>query len=254
MRWRYLKMSFAWWFGLIWACVGTVFAISGVIMFFAQRDFENRAVNANATIVERGHGTTSKGDSHYWMRYLYRDPDGKEHVDRADVNWSVWRKYSDGDSLPIRYLPENPARNRLNDADAESWWVLPLIFGLVGSTFGGVGWILVGRSFIVSGRRAALMRSGMGALGTVRAVEMNMQVKINNRHPYYLSYEFADETGVKHEGRSPNLPRKLNDRWQPGDPVLIVYDPMDASRHEADIFEMRGDELQMLKRRKGDGT
>ena len=34
--------------------------------------------------------------------------------------------------------------------------------------------------------------------------------------------------------------------WNPGDPILIVHDQLDPSRHEVDLFDCRADEFHML--------
>lgn len=249
LRWRYLKMSFIWWFGLIWAAVGTPFFIIGVCTYKSEFHFRAHSVSATATVVEKGHDTNSKGDSHYWMRYVYHDPAGAEQVGLADLSWKAWRKYNDGDALQITYLSENPARSRVNDEDAGPWWVAPLIFSALGLAFGGVGWFLVIRAIVKTGQEVRLLRFGVPALGRVKSVEINMQVKINNRNPYYLMYEFKDDSGTMREGRSNDLPLRLQDDWQAGDAILVLYDQFDPSQHEVDIFNQRPDDLAMLKSR-----
>ena len=46
-----------------------------------------------------------------------------------------------------------------------------------------------------------------------------------------------------------NLPLRLQNRWNPGDRILIVHDALNPSRHDADIFDVRRDELEMLQQR-----
>jgi hypothetical protein len=89
------------------------------------------------------------------------------------------------------------------------------------------------------------MRSGSTARGEVTAVEINRFVKINGRYPRYLKYRFIDCNGIAREGRSPNLPLSLEDKWSAGDSITIIYDLRDGDNHQPDIFE-----LQVQSRRK----
>jgi len=247
MRWRYLKSSFLWWFGLIWAGVGTPFFFVGLGVLQDSRHFNATAVAATATVVEKGHSTTSKGDSRYWLRYVYRDPAKAEHVATADVSWTVWRRYQDGASLAIRYAPDRPGKSSLNIAEADPWWLLPVIFTGLGTVFGGVGWLLVWRAFAQAGKRIQLLRHGASAMGTVTGLVINTSVTINGRHPRYVTYEFPDDAQVKHQGRSPDLPLRLENRWRTGDPLLVVFDRRDPSRNEADVFDLLEKELPGLR-------
>ena len=247
MRWRYLRSAFSWWFGLIWAAVGTPFFFIGIWAYQDARHFNAMAVAATATVVEKGHDTNSKGDSHYWMRYSYHDAAGAEHVGVADVKWEVWRRYADGNPVAIRYASDKPDDNKLNAAEAGPWWVLPLAFGGAGLVFGGTGWFLVWRAIIKAGERVALLRHGVSALASVTGVELNLSVTVNGRHPRYLAYEFYDDAQAKHQGRSSDLPRRMEDRWKAGDPILVVFDRNNPEKSEADIFGVREQQAAGLR-------
>jgi hypothetical protein len=167
-RWRYLRTSFWWWFGLIWSFVGTTFAIVG------------------AAALARG---------------------------GAD-----WADSGSGSS---------------------SWWTLPLVFACIGLVLGGIGLALVLRTLGACQRHLALLSEGLAAIGAVTAVEENLRVRINNRHPRFLRYQFTDAAGQTHGGRSPYLPRKLEDRFTPGDSLVVLYDPSDPTRNTVDLFGER---------------
>ncbi len=246
LRWRYLKASFTWWFGLIWAGVGTPFFFIGIWAFQDNRHFTATAEAATATVVEKGHDTSSKGDSRYWLRYTYQDSAGAEHVGVADVKWAVWRKYEDGNSVAVRYAGDRPDKSRLNTAESGPEWLLPLVFGGAGLLFGGVGWFLVVRAIGKAGERVALLRQGVSALGWVTGIEANLSVTVNGRHPRYLAYEFLDDAQAKHAGRSSDLPRRMEDRWKAGDPIMVVFDQKDPEKNEADIFGVREQQVAGL--------
>jgi hypothetical protein len=39
----------------------------------------------------------------------------------------------------------------------------------------------------------------------------------------------------------------MEDRWQAGDPILVMYDRRDPSKHEADVFDLKEKELAALR-------
>jgi hypothetical protein len=248
VRWRYLRGTFTWWFGLIWAAVGTPFAVIAAVIALHEARYADEAVPVQATVVEKGHDTDLERSSTYWLRYRYLDAAGAEHVGRENVSWEVWRRYRDGDVLAAEYLRGDPASSRLAEGGA-SRWLLPLIFGAAGLVFGGTGWFLVARASRRAGRYARLMGEGSPALGKVLAVEVQQSVRINGRHPSYLVYEFTDDLGQKRHGESSYLPRELEERWQPGGAVLVLYDPNDPTRFDVDLFDARPDALEDLLRR-----
>lgn len=94
--------------------------------------------------------------------------------------------------------------------------------------FGGIGLIFVALGIIflvISIRRIKtierLKNDGVYVNARISAVERNLSVKINNRHPYYVLCEYEDiYSGSIHEFRSDNI---LNN---PGDVVgtnITVY-------------------------------
>ncbi len=116
----------------------------------------------------------------------------------------------------------------------------------LGLVFAGVGWILVIRAFLAAGRKARLMAEGIPALGEVTDIQEDRTETIDGRHPRFLAYRFVDGRGRERTGRSPNIPFSIEGRWRPGSPLLVVQDPDDPEHHEADIFDLRLDDLERL--------
>jgi hypothetical protein len=86
----------------------------------------------------------------------------------------------------------------------------------------------------------------MPALGVVSAViENDSALKVAGT--YRLVYSFTDETGQTWEGRGPPQPWSLAARWDPGETILVLYDPRNPGRNEADVFEARMDDLARLQ-------
>ncbi|HEY2139048.1 MAG TPA: DUF3592 domain-containing protein, partial [Chthoniobacterales bacterium] len=193
---------------------------------------------AVATLVEKGHSSSRSSSSNYWLKYAFNDERGVEHIRQAKVRWEDWRRFRDGDTLTIRYVRDNPERNRLAGGLDNAWWVLPLIFGNLGVVFGGLGWTFVVMSLRKVLAEMNLLRTGSVAEGKVIAFHSDPSITINGRHPAFFEYRFEAE-GKTHQGRSPDLPLSLMERWNRGDAIRVVYDVRNPNRSEPDIYDVR---------------
>jgi hypothetical protein len=249
LRWRYLKSSLLWWFGLIWAVVGITFVIVALFLGLGEQRFSQGGVSTTGTILEKGYeetievGDRDDDDVTYWLLYRYYDADEQEYVGQEDVSLDTWNRYREGDTVTIEYLRDDPGESRVADDGGVASWLLPAIFGGVGVFLGGIGGFLTVRSFRRAGRRARTLRNGVPTQGRVIAVLKKTSVKVNGRHPFYLTYEFTDYSGQRREGESPLLPQALESRWRADEPIQVLYDRDDPSQHEVDLFEVRGDDL-----------
>jgi hypothetical protein len=88
-----------------------------------------------------------------------------------------------------------------------------------------------------SGRRASLVLQGKAVIATVTRVEELTRVRIHGRPPRVLAFEYRDDAGERRSGRSARLPRALEERWQPGASLRVVYDELEPQLCEADIFD-----------------
>jgi hypothetical protein len=76
------------------------------------------------------------------------------------------------------------------------------------------------------------------AEGKVIAFHSDPSITINGRHPAFFEYRFEAE-GKTHQGRSPDLPLSLMERWNRGDAIRVVYDVRNPNRSEPDIYDVR---------------
>jgi hypothetical protein len=235
---NYIRGSFFFWFGLLFAIVGTPFLVIAVYQLKIEREVLTDGVFANATLVEKGHGSSRSSSSNYWLKYVFNDPHGAEHIRQAQVKWEQWRQFKDGDTLPIRYMPENPDRNRLGGEIDDAWWVLPAVFGVLGVVFGGLGWTFVIVAIRKIMRQLSLLRTGSVVDGDITSFEFDPSVRINGRNPPFFRYHYFVD-GKKHTGRSPDLPFRLMGQWNHGDKIRVFYDPKQPENSEADIYDQR---------------
>lgn len=235
---NYIRGSFFFWFGLLFAIVGTPFLVIAVYQLKIEREVLTDGVFANATLVEKGHSSSGSSSSNYWLKYVFNDPHGAEHIRQAQVKWEQWRQFKDGDTLPIRYMPENPDRNRLGGEIDDAWWVLPAVFGVLGVVFGGLGWTFVIVAIRKIMRQLSLLRTGSVVDGDITSFEFDPSVRINGRNPPFFRYHYFVD-GKKHTGRSPDLPFRMMGQWNHGDKIRVFYDPKQPENSEADIYDQR---------------
>jgi hypothetical protein len=90
------------------------------------------------------------------------------------------------------------------------------------------------------------VQHGTPALGVVTEVaENDSALKVAGT--YRLVYRFTVESGETWEGRGPPQPWSLAARWDPGENILVLYDPRNPRRNEADVWEARNEDLAKLQ-------
>jgi len=145
--------------------------------------------------------------------------------------------------IPAEYR-DNPEESRPLEAAAPTRWGL-LLFGAIGGLFASLGIGLASHALITSARPARIVRDGTPVLGVVNEIaENDSALKVAGT--YRLVYCFTDESGTAWEGRGPPQPWSLASRWDPGENILVLFDPKDPARNEADLFETRNDDLDRL--------
>lgn len=235
LRWKYLKSSFALLFGGIWALVGTVFVFAGGIPLTVAAGSSVEAAKFEGRVVEKGQDADKDGHVRNWLRYAWLDESGAERLSLVETDRAAWDRTSAGEPLALIPSSDAGASPQLagnKPARSELW-----IFVGVGLVVGGIGWGLVASAVRKAGRRASLVFNGKAVDGRVERVEEVTNVRINRRHPLVLAFEYRDDTGERRSGRSPYLPRDLEQRWRPGSSIRVVYDELHPEVCEADIFD-----------------
>ena len=133
---------------------------------------------------------------------------------------------------------------------SDGWGVVGFIFTLLGAIFTLVGggltlgiitafvglpFLLLGLVFLFGGGAVGLaryqvakqtvgvLREGQAAVGQIARVEQNLQVRVNQRHPWTISYQFrVQEIGYEGHVTTLNSP---GPELQPGKPASILYLP-----------------------------
>jgi len=180
----------------------------------------------------------------YVVYFTFRDAAGQTHEGSTEVSANDWTVRKKGDTLLIEYDRTDPSSTRLAGSGTTSHW------GLIAAGFGAVVFFTVGIAIVATllfgaARRARLVRTGTPALGAVDCVvENDSAVKLEGT--FRVRYHFTDAEGTTREGRGPAQAWSRAGRYSTGESVLVLYDPANPARHEADLFEARSDELAEL--------
>jgi hypothetical protein len=252
---RYAANMFSFIIGCVVAVIGTVFMAAGFAMFWKDYRVQNYGIAATATVVETWQKTEMKSRtapdgrrrsdqerrvSSYFMTFAFTDPAGIQHKIKQGVNREVLENFSQGASVPIVYLPDRGKTARLSREANPKWWVGGLVMCGIAAPFFLTGWFLVGRALWKSSRRIRLLKTGLPVMGEVVRLLADHKTRIRGRHPCSVSYRFTHPGGKVLEGQSEYIPHRMENRFAPGTPILVVYDPKDFERHEPDIYGIRG--------------
>lgn len=237
--WLYLRSSVLFWMGVVWAAVGTGIVAGGAFWFLTEKNIIDHGVRTGAIVTDKQMRRNSKGHKSYYLTYRFEDSAGGEHSRRQSVSHGEWERTGQGAEAGVIYLQKSPETSRLVIAEGSAWWTDPAILMGVGGIFGLVGYVLFGIGIGRTRRQIYLLLNGMPIMAEVTGIHPNLSVGVNGRHPKFLTYRFTAPDGAAIEGRTIDLPRKIEDKWSPGDTILVAYDRLNPQENAADILGVR---------------
>ena len=220
---RYLRTAVPMWVGTIFVVAGSIASIASVGEWRVARRFDRDAVMAQAAVVDTSlEGASRDGNqsTRYLVTYRFTPPNGAEVEQTEEIPLETWEGLAAGDSVPVRYLPDDPGTARTHSATPA--WVPPLVaaltaaFAVLGVLIARSGW----RRLLVHVR---VQRNGVAAQATVIDVAPT-GVTVNRVPQWRLRYEFRDGRGERHEGASDDLRPYEAAEWQTGDRGTVRYD------------------------------
>ncbi|MHC0062451.1 DUF3592 domain-containing protein [Nostoc sp. UIC 10890] len=135
-------------FGSIFGGVGSIIAVTGIIIGLNTRSFVTSAIPAQGTIIDLVQRSSTDNKGRYSYVYYpvvkFTTSSGETTVFEANSG-SNPPEFTKGQQVEILYSPEKP-----NSATINSWlslWFLPIMFISLGSIFALVGGIVLVRSF-----------------------------------------------------------------------------------------------------------
>jgi hypothetical protein len=250
LSWLYLRGAL-WWMGLGLFAVGTAILLIIFSLWQDEQGFEASSVQVEAKVTRKETRTVMRGKKGntptiiHVLVYTFPDEGGQQHEGKADVSSQTWGHMKKGDRLILEYDRTNPASTRLAGRATPVRLGL-LATGGIGLLFATFGIVTAACLLIRSAQRVRLIQTGMPALGIVEEViENDSALKLEGT--YRVTYRFTDPQGESWEGRGPPQSWSLASRWDKGETILVLYDPRNPSRNEADLFEARSEDLTQLQ-------
>lgn len=142
-------------FGSIFAGVGSIFAVTGIIMGLNTRSFVSTAIPTQGVVIDvvKRSSTDSKGRSSsvYYPVVKFTTPSGEPTVFESNLG-TYPPQFRKGNEVELLYNPQQPDSVMIN-----SWmdlWFLPVMFTSLGSIFVLIGGVPLIKAFsiLMSGR------------------------------------------------------------------------------------------------------
>jgi len=235
---RAVPYSYSVWFVMpLWAL------ITGAILYWAfwrmydNYRFDDHGRQMQATVlrkfITKTYSKNGTPYNHYNIVYGYEVADllGNCQVEVQTVTWSM---YAERGFIPIKYLPEDPKKSRIDNPvendeavfKARCCTGLGLVFLLGGSIYSVY---TIRRNKI----QRRLVATGLSCLGKVTSVGTERAGK--SGYKSYLRIEFSDNRGRTVTGRTWQLNRKQEKLWHEGKKVTVFYDPTDSHVFTVDL-------------------
>ena len=231
---------------------GLALVVAGWLFAGVDKRAGRAEITASAKITDKGRRSEPQRDENgdiqfsYWLRYSYQDGDGRSHESRVTLPYMNWNQLQKGNIVTVAYRPEHPEASQLIEEPTNGWrWVKRLAI-MIGLPLCFVGGVVGARTWKSAGRRVRRVRNGQAVLGQVIRREEDRWSWLTKQARCRVHYGFADGQGVHEAGISCWLPHEIAYNWTAGDPMLVLA-AADGTWHEADVFEVRRAELEVLK-------
>ena len=211
---------------IFWALITGTLAYLGVTRSYDDYQFSHHAVPITGTLVQKyytvSHG--KHGPSYtYHVSYNYSVGDLRGFCDQTVLPGTYSYLGSDR-AVPVMYLPDNPAKVRVNLAVEEReihlhTWGICFIAGLF-LVAGAFGFTMTFRANAIYQR---LLREGLPCRATVTDVGCDYVGKARTPK-FYLKFQYRDSQGNELSGRSVYLRQEEEGRWREGDAIDVRYD------------------------------
>jgi hypothetical protein len=173
------------------------------------------------------------------IRYEFTDATGQRHTGEDSVRAGFAQHLRAGAPVPIRYVRSQPARSQTGFQSKWSVGSLAVPPMVIGGVLSWGVWASV-RAVRRASQRARIISTGLA----VRAWVTNWrqykhQYKFRSREERTeICYYFVCEGLGRVEGKVVTS-AKLPPYWREGAEIVVVVDPLDVLRSEADIYEAR---------------
>lgn len=222
--------NFWFWFGGVWLFVGAPFLVIGLyvgsqhLVVSKRLDAEGRTIEGMVLTKEIRTSSSSGGRRRtapaYRVTFRFVAPNGLITGD-AEVSAETWDTLVEREPIRVTYLPDNPQHYRVEGQ--VGGWMLPIIFTVLGGVFTGVGGVLFFRGLGQLRTREWLLREGFPIEATVTDVRPT-RLWVNGVQQWAIHYQYRDDRGRIHQGKSGALSPEETETWKEGDTGVVRFD------------------------------
>ena len=227
---------------IIWAVITGGFAYFSVKELYEDHLFTHHAVPVMGKVVQKwytvSHGKHTTYTYHVSYNYVAGNVDG---FCRQTVLRGTYYMLNPGGSIPVMYLPGDPAKVRVNLMTEEhSKHVDTGILCTVAGIFLFGGGFIITRISLTNAAWQRLRREGIVTRGVVTNIGTDYVGKARTPKSY-LDFEYRDSLGSTLTGRSLYLTGDQLLLWQTGDSIEVTYDRNKPKTFTIDLYSGRRD-------------
>lgn len=213
----------------LFAAIGIIFIIAGIIWAVWGSRFMQSAVEVSAVISEIESYRESDGDTSHrvYVNYSY----GGQRYEGVRLNEYSSGMYK-GKEIQIMLNPDNPTQLMTNFG---LYFGLIMFFGM-GVIFASVGvfpLIVMGRK---SSAKKKLIASGQYIYATVESIEYDKSYTVNGKHPFIVYCTYRDDyKDIVYRFKSDSIWTNPEYVIQPGSEIKIFVDRQNYKNYHVDI-------------------
>ena len=222
------------WVGGFFFAFGLLFAGIGGWNLLSDQKLADTGTVAQGTVVAMSSSRDSDGGTTYRPTVEFFDKNGTRHEFTSSVS-SNPPSFSRGEKVEVIYDPTAPGKAIIDSFSTR--YLLPLIFGGMGSLFALVG---AGLVFAFFRRRRVidqLKRTGIPIEAKFVECYRDTSTRINGRSPYRVVGQATHPaTGRLQSFKSEPIWLDLSEQLT-GKTIKVLVDPVRAKRHYVDLTE-----------------
>lgn len=151
---------------------------------------EGQSVRGTIVSVERRVSHDSDGTSvTYYPVFTFTDANGISHT-VASGTGSNPAGYETGEDVTVLYLTDAPSKARIKSF--LELWLAPLIVGLLGLLFGGIGFGMAFWHIRKKRRTAWLKVNGQRIEARITGTPLRTNISVNGRHPWVIEAQWQN--------------------------------------------------------------
>jgi hypothetical protein len=217
---------------------------------------KGKDVNRAPAPVPDGRGKMKAPDPNvYWLKYSFQDAQGRTFSSKENVDQDRWNQSENGSPVSVWYVEGQPENSQPVHSGGYAWLAPAVFMGVSLVILGIVAAVVVG-AWKEMLPRVRLVLRGTPVLARVNQVLAKETPSAAKGSPpvvrHHLQYLFYDTGSQIITGESAALPTKLKDRWHIEDIILVLFNQDNPSENELDIYGVRNDDFERLKKEMGD--